>query len=150
MNIMVSKKYGRKRISKRRRNLKLRSRRMSGGQPEPKEFTINFKYDEKDYNIIIKKQKTSWMPGSQSNYSLEVKGTTDESILEIKPTEPGIDVFIRALFDEFDKFDKKQINQNLIPFLNSKECTKPVKFQDPHFIMHQAMKSFIEEMIFTI
>ena len=68
---MVSKKYSRKRISKRRRNLKLRSRRMSGGRPEPEleKFTIEFTYDDEIYNIIIKKSKT--------NYSLEVKKSND-------------------------------------------------------------------------
>lgn len=116
---MVSKKYSRKRISKRRRNLKLRSRRMlGGGQPEPElnEFTIEFNYYDEMYNIIIKKDKTVLMWGSKSNYSLEVKKLNGESILEIKSTESGIDAFIRALFD------KKQINQKLNPFINLKDC----------------------------
>lgn len=63
---MVSKKYSRKRISKRRRNLKLRSRRMSGGRPEPVleekvDFDTEFNYDGQKYIIFIRKQKKEWI-----------------------------------------------------------------------------------------
>ena len=110
---------------------------MSGGQPEPEleEFKINFTYNEKLHNIIIKKHKTDQKWGSQSNYSLKVNGPNDESILAIEPAEPGIEVFIHALFD------KKQINQDLIPFLNVKECLK----SHPDHTIHQLMEKFIEE-----
>ena len=136
MNIMVSKKYSRKRISKRRRNLKLRSRRMLGGRFKDE---IKFEYDEKIYNIIIKK-KISWW-GKKSNYSLKVEDSeTNNSIFKIEPVEPGIDAFIRALFD------KKQINQNLNPFIDPQRCAKTYT----HLTVHNSsnyIEEFIEEFI---
>ena len=84
--------------------------------------------------------------GNKSNYSLEVKDLeTNESILEIKPVESGINAFIHALFA------KKQINQQLCPFINLTQCNKgPIVFgmsEDPKefYIMSPRIEALLME-----